>query len=996
VSLNVIVGPAQSGKKRLLLERFIGVLEKNPLFLVPSEAESIDIRKELLQTAGASVGASTMTYNKYLDQLAKRAGIAQRIINPVQQDLITKRLIDKTPLEYLKRSSEYAGFSKAITSFFNELKEGMNTAGALADAFDSWHKGSRNRAYLSDILRLYSGYLSTLEELDLVDEQLLRWEIVKALENDEVAENRPVFLYGFDDFTTSQRRITELLSLNTDITIAITYEDIDAFAERKAQIEGLLKSAHEVVETRSDNTGGLSGVNLPPEADMHFLVSAGIRGEVELAGAKILELLRSSTYKPDEIAVILRDPSRYNRAINQVFDDFAIPHSFNEPMPFAGSSLGRAVLSLLDFCHESRDVSRLVSYLRILHMDKQDLIDRFEREARLSRTAGPHDMISHWSVVSGSDTKDLTGLLDAGDYTGATAYVLAIANEILDSIIHHKSIGGTGSGASSGAHLLSHDERASLAAMGALVDTVESIDRLAKIDPGFSPRPADLHLSLSSTDIRVGHEAEADTVHILSTYRVRGRSYKVAFVLGLNEGLFPKSTGEDPFLNLEERRHLAGLGLELDIRQNDIAEERYLFYVATTRATQRLYLSYQSVDSDGGELLKSSFIADIQEPMDRDEVVAKTIKRPLSSVVFDGVSVPIPTAKEALRYAASIYRNRPDAAEAIAEAVDTQAALKDAVSKTTVPRPSFASEKVKEAVASRDTFSVSELETFIACPFKWYLERMLKPQPLETRLDFMVKGTLQHAALERFYRLLPERLGVHRPAKEKLQEMEALITEIFNQVFESESPDKDSIDARFARHEMSENLKRFIRAEAARGTGFIPGLFEATFGLPCNTYGAERKKECLDLGEGVRVRGRIDRIDIDDNNRAVVLDYKSGSIKGAKDIEDGKSLQLAVYIEAAKQLWGLKPVAGGFLSIARGTSDGLYNADAVDAAGLPQKAARSDEAFEEIIANALETIRATAARIKEGVFPPQEDYNACRYCGADHICRKKDAQNDSV
>lgn len=992
--LNVIVGPAQSGKKKLLFEQFTEVLDKNPLLLVPSEAEAIYIRKELLQNTGAIVGASAITYSKYLDQLAKRAGMTQRIIDPVQQDLIVKHLIDETPLEYLKESSGYAGFSKAITSFFNELKEGMNTAEALRDAFNNWDKGSRNPAYLRDILRLYNGYLSRLKELDLVDEQLLRWEIVEALENDEVIESRPIFLYGFDDFTTSQRKIIELLSLNANITFTITYEDIDAFAKRKAQIEELLQSADKVVETGLDNTGDPFNANLPPETDTHFLASAGVRGEVELAGAKILELLRSGAHKPDDIVVILRDPSRYNRTINQVFDDFAIPYSFNEPLLFGSSSLGRAVFSLLNFCHESQDISSLVSYLRILHMDKQDLIDKFEREVKLSRIAVPNDMISLWASVSGANTKDLINLLNTDDYADTAVNLLTIANEVLDSILRHNSIKSSGS--NSGEQLLTHDERAALAAITALVDTLKSIDRLVEIDSSFNPQLADLHSVLSNTSIRVGHEAEIDTVHVLSTHRARGRSYKVAFILGLNEGFFPKSTGEDPFLNLEERIQLADFGLELDTRQNDIAEERYLFYVATTRATQQLYLSYQSVDSDGSELLKSSFIADLQESMDQDQIAGATTKRSLSSVVFDGSSVPIPTEKEALRYSASIYGKQPDIAEAIAEAVHAPAALKEITSKTGIPQPRFISEKVKEMIASRDTFSISELEAFISCPFKWYIEKILKPQSLEVKLDVMNKGSLQHTALEKFYRILPEQLGVHHPTKEKLQEMEALITEIFNEIFDSESPDKDSIDARFARHEISENLKRFIRAEATRASGFKPSLFEATFGLPCDTYDDEHKKECLNLGEGVKIRGRIDRIDIDDNNRAVVLDYKSGSIKGAKDIEDGKSLQLAVYIEVAKQLWGLRPVAGGFLSIAKGTSDGLYNADAIDNIGLPAKAARSDEAFEEIIANAIETIRTTAVSVKEGVFPPLEDYNTCKHCGIKHICRKKDPQDEYI
>lgn len=982
--LNVIIGPAKSGKKKVLFDRFIDRLDDNPFLLVPGTTDAVSVRRELLQTVNSATGIRITTYDSFLDQLAKRAEITQHRIDPIQQEFIVRQIIKSTDLTSLATSAQYPGFSKNLIYLFNDLKQGMNTPEKLADAFTRWAGDSyRTANYLNDVLKLYRSYLEELQNLNLLDEQLLRWELVEVLENGELVETSPIFLYGFDDFTTSQRRILELLSLNTDITFALTYEDTDAFAGRKEAIEELANAADTVTWTDANTLE-----NAPkPAPKINFLVSAGERGEVELVGAKILELIRKEGFQPEEIAVIMREPGRYTRTFIQVFEDFAIPYSLSELAPFGQNSLGRAMLSLLGFCYASNNVTDLITYLRIRYMDMQGEIDRFEREVRLNKVVDMREILDLWTRTSGADAKEIDGLLAIDNFSNIAPLIYAIGSELLTGIlINNLSAGGYRAGGNN-IPVFTYDEKASMEALSRIEDTLASLGGLVSIDPRFNPSPADVYKILSTTEMRVSREAEAEKVHVLRVHRSRGRIYRAIFVLGLNEGHFPQSTSEDPFFNLDERKQLASYNLEIDTRGGDIAEERYLFYIATTRATEKLFLSYQSVNSNGRSLLKSSFLGDIQESMDEDELKKLTIKRYLSDVVFDGNAVSIPSAKEAIRFAARCHRKQPDLAKIIAESTGGARQLDRAITKTPSPPARFVGADVKEIIAQRDTFSITELETFANCPFKWYVERMLKPQAIEVELDALNKGSILHSTLEKFYRALPGRFGVHRPVKENLDEMEAFLVDIFEEEFEREAVDTESVDAKFSRHEMAENLKRFIRAEAGRPADFKPSLFEASFGLHADAYDDEHKEDPLVLDDGTKIRGKIDRIDIDENNRAAVMDYKTRSIPSVKDIESGKKLQVPLYIEAVKQLWGLHPVIGGYLSIAKTTAEGIYNGDAVDKTILPAKAAKSDEEFGAILSNALEKAGEIAGRIRDGSFSPADDAD-CAFCELTHICRK--------
>src|SRR3990167_3639615 len=102
------------------------------------------------------------------------------------------------------------------------------------------------------------------------------------------------------------------------------------------------------------------------------------------------------------------------------------------------------------------------------------------------------------------------------------------------------------------------------------------------------------------------HERDKNAVQVYDISLARQKEYKVIFLAGLLERVFPSETREDPVLSDEERR-TAGLAEKLPKQ----ALERYFFYLAVTRARERVIFSYPRFDLEGHEALPSFYVDEV-------------------------------------------------------------------------------------------------------------------------------------------------------------------------------------------------------------------------------------------------------------------------------------------------------------------------------------------------------------------------------------------------
>ena len=293
--------------------------------------------------------------------------------------------------------------------------------------------------------------------------------------------------------------------------------------------------------------------------------------------------------------------------------------------------------------------------------------------------------------------------------------------------------------------------------------------------------------------------------------------------------------------------------------------------------------------------------------------------------------------------------------------------------------------EVLEELGARP-WSASSLELWIACPARWFVERMLRPESPEPDPEPLTRGGLAHAALRDTLEGLRERTGSARVTPARLGLARELLGEALERHREEFPLSVRSERVPSARRRLEADLERYLAHAAVQDSPLEPRWLELGFG-----FDEEGGLPALELGGGVRLRGRIDRIDVMPGGEAVVVyDYKGARVTpGARWIEDGK-IQLALYMLAAQRLLGVRVVGGLYQPLggvdlrARGVLDG--------AAGVGVECVRTDllEAAEidALVRDAVGLARAAAAQAVAGAIEARP--LTCAYtggCSHPAICR---------
>jgi len=246
-------------------------------------------------------------------------------------------------------------------------------------------------------------------------------------------------------------------------------------------------------------------------------------------------------------------------------------------------------------------------------------------------------------------------------------------------------------------------------------------------------------------------------------------------------------------------------------------------------------------------------------------------------------------------------------------------------------------------------------------------------RPPKAGFESFQMGSLLHEMLERVYQECPP----PRAADDVL----ARLPQVAEQVFE-EAPGKYAFHPtvlwEVQKAELLETVQAAIvgLAELDAGAGWEPVEFECRFGigdipnLLINTEG----------GQVVRLRGLIDRVDRDQHGNLRVIDYKSGgSHLAARDLVEGRRLQLPIYALAVEQALGIGRVAEGlYWKLFAGEAGGLCLGRFQDDSGTGPQAAYAMAAMH---------VSRLVHAIQSGDFTPQPPEGGCpSYCPAASWC----------
>jgi ATP-dependent helicase/DNAse subunit B len=980
VGLSLLVGPANAGKVAQLLVRYLEAVERDPVLIVPNRGDVDRVERELLARSPALLNGSIVTFDDLFERIvrAKPDGRTSPlpVIRPAQRAILLADVVRTSELNGLRASARFPGFVETLATAIADLES------ALVEPPD----------VDGPLSGLYGAYAAELEALGLWDRDLERRHAAELVARElDAWDGRPVFAYGFEDLTGAQWTLLEALAARADITVSLPYEPGRAvFASLERTAGDLAKLAGARIEELPAqdwyDAPALAYLEralfeqrptdpVPLEGAVRFLEAAGSRAALELVGEEILALLRDGT-PAEEIAVVCPSVERVRVPLETAFGQLGLPYAVEGSVAFARTPFGRSLVGLLRFAWLGGGRRDLFSYLRSLYSGlPRPRADFVEGRLRGRAVSEPARVEEEAVRLLGHPLPLLREIRDAGTASHAIRFA---AGAMLRSA-HGLESPPVGEDAAL-------DLRAHEVALG-LADEVD--EWLAY---GRAAQREQVVSVLERAPVRLARPQAPGRVAVLDLLRARTRRLQAVFIVGLEEGVFPRRASETPFLPDEERRELeaARRGHRL-ARPDPLARDRYLFYTACTRATRRLTLVREAANDDGRPQEPSPFFEEVRSRFRPDDVARWTRRRVLSELTWDLERAP--SERERLRAAAALAPLDADETRALARANGWERRIDRALGAFARPTR-LTNPLVLRELAETTRFSVTELETFGTCSSMWLLERVVDPKAIDAEVDARLRGGVAHQALYRFYTGLPKRLGVERVEPGRLDEAISFLRECLLEAIAGQARlDLSDLDRLELEGTLARDLEHFLRQEVELDSPLVPRRFEVVFGTPGAPVELQRGLEI----DGFTLSGKIDRVDLDPfSARGIVQDYKSGSgAHSAAQIESQGRLQIPLYILALRDLVGIEPLGGLYRALAgsreaRGLARASARADAVP--GLKRADYLDDEEFWTRVEGARERARQSVERVRSGDVRHDPRGGECpSWCDLWPMCRVKRA-----
>jgi RecB family exonuclease len=414
-------------------------------------------------------------------------------------------------------------------------------------------------------------------------------------------------------------------------------------------------------------------------------------------------------------------------------------------------------------------------------------------------------------------------------------------------------------------------------------------------------------------------------VKLLSANACVGLDCDYLFLIELGEGSWPDLSAPISLLDDHERERLRNLGFDLANPAVRLGSEQLHFLNLVTKPRCGLYLSYAAIDEQGQPLLPSSFLREL-----RGRFPSGAIPTVRQQMLLDGYFDWEPLSPVELRVQAAHDWTAdglvPFLAPELLDNLERAAAVVQARFRSqdfgpfdgTLRHPAVAAELAKR-FSPKKVLSPTALEAYVACPFRFWLEHVLRLEPLEDPSEEVEKtrrGAAFHRALARFHKQQTAlNLAALAAPELPIEVTDELIAEIDRAIEEyaALAPSRataelwrlEGIRLKRAANRYRGHWHEFRKPWREKKISPAPSRFEAQFGVP-----TEDAAESLVIAVGgieVRIGGCIDRVDVTDLEGTTgfwVIDYKTGRGTNyqASQVERFEKLQLPLYALAVERV----------------------------------------------------------------------------------------------
>ncbi len=943
---------------------------RNFLIIVPDQF-TMQTQKDLVMRSdrGGILNIDVLSFGRLSHRILEEVGTKEMpVLDDTGKSLVLQKIAAdlKEQLPAMGSLLHKQGYIHEVKSAISEFMQYGISTQDMDKLIASAEKRGALAMKLRDLKALYRGFQDYIRDHFITTEEtldVLRRSLVKS----KILPDSVVVFDGFTGFTPIQNRlIQELMRVceETIVTVTIGEEEdpyqMDGeqklFHLSKKTVADLVKLAAEAEVTRGEDVFVKGGPNRFAEApalcyleqnlfryqyepytekqhEIHMFEALSPREEVHQTALYIRKLIREEGLTYRDIAVVIGDLEGYASYVETEFGQLEIPCFLDRTRGIVLNPMIEYIKSALQLYIRDFSYDTVFHFLRSGMADiSREEIDELENYvirtgARGYRTYSRLFTRKTEEMQQGSgqeDTEraeetmerlnrirqqfaDTVEILHMAPRAKAGEYVDHLYDFLEQNQVQQKLLNYQQQFEQEG-DLAKAREYAQIYRL--VMDLLDQIYELLGEEEISLQEFADI-LEAGFGEITVGTIPQnVDRIVVGDMERTRLKQVKVLFFLGVNDGNIPKNASKGGIISDMDREFLIESGTEMapSPRQQMYIQRLYL-YLNMTKPSERLYLSYAKVNSDGKGIRPSYLIDTVRKLFPQLAVEYPQNRSRLEQI--EG-------RQEGARYLAEELREYADGTLREEERQDFylmyRAYEADPEGRDRLTAAAF--RRYKESGLSRIVAralygrqlenSVSRLETYAACACRHFLQYGLSLQERE-EFGFEVSdmGNVYHAVLENFAGKLAE------SGRTWWDFDENFATQAIKEAVEGyaatygETVLYSSARNEYAITRMSRILTRTVLTlqQHLKQGSFQPDDYELSF-----RFAEDLDSIHVDLSEEekMHLQGRIDRIDVSEDAEHVyvkVIDYKSGNKKfDLAALYYGLQLQLVVYMNAAMEL----------------------------------------------------------------------------------------------
>ncbi|RKD31187.1 PD-(D/E)XK nuclease family protein [Thermohalobacter berrensis] len=976
----IYYGPINNDNKEKFIKKAKEYLKENRgdkfFYILPSGNLLTRYRERLMEGLIGVLDINVITFDDIVNRLLD-SDFYTKIDESTKETIISKIINDldnRGNISYYKNLIDKEGFISSLSYIISKNKMSLVEP-------KTFNLEIPNEKRFKEIGLIYEMYQEFINENKLLDNEET---FIKAIENfnekkDIFSQLDFIIIDEFFDFRPQELAIlNKLTTLDIDIYINMPFKTKERFKTVENTLDTLRDMGFTIEENNKTNnktyfeqiSDNIFNSKLPilSKTDKIKLIKAPNK-YLELK--KICEEIKRLEYNGvslKDIAVIVGNLNNYREILSKVLKEEGIPSTLKEEISLYDIPLVREVLSLIELKINNFKKDNIIKTLKSGYLDisegsidsdklenlfynlgiqdmNSEFKEKIEKEKRRLRLLIKNDDenkkvyedkledIVNFEFIMKDLTEKMSELPEKENPKGIKDSIL----DILDYYSLREKINDIYKKTDD--YLLFYRDKA---AYYKLMNIIERATLVAEIT--FKKEICikefyDIMVRILKDETIVMNQPNRKGISILTPTISRGLKFSYVFFVGLSQGEYPNIKEDNWFFREEDYSIFKKVGIDLKNYDELFDKESLIFILGITRTKEGLIISY-SEDVGKDTSIPSIFLEEILNIFKGDKIENKVNFLPLDmTYLLKEKLEDVTHERELVKCILHKYYNSQDEQEHLSLLNNiNKDVVKEIIEKIEceVKREENEFNEFDGLIIDKDIkndltnsfsnsrFSITQLETYGKCPFRFLYEVVLDVKEVEKEvLDFspIERGSLYHKVLAEYYNrhkddfrnyvLKNEQFKVEDTKKE-IEEL--VIDEVYNLgVKYINNMWKLRIE------QITDNIINLVNKDLERLKKYkgnlYPSEFEVEFGF--------KEKYIIKIDDiEIPLLGKIDRIDMideGDSQSFIVYDYKYSSygIKYIKDILEGISFQLPVYIMSQIDK-GKEVIGGGYIIIKDG------------------------------------------------------------------------------